>query len=101
MSCRRLVALLALTLLPCSGSAQALPPPPPQPTIASLGSCQLLSGATIPKCRIAYRAHGRPNAARTNAVPTPTWLLGRSEQWVDMPGPDKMIDTTKSYDVLV
>ena len=101
MSCRRLVALLALTLLPCSGSAQAVPPPLPQPTIASLGSCQLLSGATIPNCRIAYRAYGRLNAARTNAVLIPTWLLGRSEQWIDMLGPDKMIDTTRFYVVLV
>jgi len=101
MSCHRLVALLALVLLPCGGSAQAVLSPPP--TIASLGSCRLLSGATIPDCRIAYRAYGRLNASRTNAVLIPTWLLGRSEQWIDMlgGGPDKMIDTTRFYVVLV
>jgi len=99
MSCRRLVALLALLLRPSSGAAQA----PPQPTIASLGSCELLSGVTIPNCRIAYRAYGRLNASRTNAVLVPTWLLGRSEQWIRMlgGGPDKMIDTTRFYVVLV
>jgi len=90
------LALLALLLLPRGIVAQASPP-----TIASLGSCELSSGAAIPNCRIAYRTYGRLNASRTNAVLIPTWLLGRSEQWIDMLGKDKMIDTTKFYVILV
>jgi homoserine O-acetyltransferase len=71
------------------------------PTIASLGTCRLASGAVIPECRIAYRAFGRLNAARNNAVLIPTWLLGRSEQWLDMLGPDKLVDTTRFYTIVV
>ena len=83
------VLLLALT--------QALPPP----TVASLGTCKLASGAVIPDCRIAYRAFGRLNATRTNAVLIPTWLLGRSDQWIGMLGPTKYVDTTQFYTIVV
>src|SRR3954471_10313559 len=71
------------------------------PSIASLGTCRLTSGATIPDCRIAYRAFGRLNAARTNAVLIPTWLLGRSEQWIDLLGANTFVDTTKFYAIVV
>jgi homoserine O-acetyltransferase len=86
-----LVAVLALV--------QQSPAAPP--TIASLGTCRLTSGATIPDCRVAYRTFGKLNAARTNAVLIPTWLLGRSEQWIGLLGPDKYVDTTRFYTILV
>ena len=71
------------------------------PSIAPLGTCRLASGAVIPDCRIAYRTFGRLNAARSNAVLIPTWLLGRSEQWIDLLGADKFVDTTKFYAIVV
>src|SRR6267142_163295 len=85
-----------------SGQARpALPPPPPRATIASLGTCRLASGATIENCRIAYRTFGRLNAARTNAVLIPTWLLGRSEDWIGMVGPNGWVDTTRFFTIVV
>jgi homoserine O-acetyltransferase len=72
-----------------------------QPSIAPLGTCQLASGAVIPDCRIAYRTFGRLNAARSNAILIPTWLLGRSEQWIDLLGADKFVDTTRFYAIIV
>src|SRR5206468_4377117 len=65
------------------------------PTVVSLGTCRLAGVATIQDCRIAYRAFGRLNANRTNAVLIPTWLLGRSEDWLPLLGRDAYVDTTR------
>jgi homoserine O-acetyltransferase/O-succinyltransferase len=102
---RRCVGLItALAALqigePAHGQAPAAPPPP-RATIASLGTCRLASGATIENCRIAYRSFGRLNASRTNAVLIPTWLLGRSEDWIGMVGPNGWVDTTRFFTVVV
>jgi homoserine O-acetyltransferase len=96
-----LVAALAALQIGTSASAQAPTAPPPRATIASLGTCRLASGATIENCRIAYRSFGRLNAGRTNAVFIPTWLLGRSEDWIGMVGPTGWVDTTKFFTVVV
>jgi homoserine acetyltransferase len=90
----------ALAFLIASGIAAETQAQSP-PTIASLGTCKLASGAVIPDCRVAYRAFGRLNAARTNAVLIPTWLLGRSEQWLGMLGPTKLVDTTQFFTIVV
>lgn len=71
------------------------------PKVASLGSCRLLSGAQIPNCRVAYRTFGQLNAGRDNAVLIPTWLLGRSEDWISLLGSDGIVDTTMFYVVVV
>src|SRR6185295_10100403 len=71
------------------------------PKIAFLGSCSLSSGAVIPNCRLAYRLFGQINATRDNAVLIPTWLLGRSDEWVPLLGPDAILDTTKFHVVVV
>ena len=97
--CVRLFA--ALAALQLGSSARAQSPAPPRATIASLGTCRLASGATIENCRIAYRSFGRLNATRTNAVLIPTWLLGRSEDWIGMVGPKGWVDTTKFFTVVV
>ncbi|HEX9083780.1 MAG TPA: alpha/beta fold hydrolase, partial [Gemmatimonadaceae bacterium] len=76
-------------------------PPTPRATVASLGTCRLESGATIENCRIAYRTFGRLNAARTNGVLIPTWLLGRSEDWIGMLGANGWVDTTRFFTVVV
>jgi homoserine O-acetyltransferase len=98
--CVRLVTALAGLPIGSSAYAQA-PPAPPPAAVASLGSCRLASGATIENCRIAYRAFGRLNAARTNAVVIPTWLLGRSEDWIGMIGENGWVDTTRFFTVVV
>ena len=92
--------IIALAALQVGESAHAQTAPPPA-TVAALGSCRLASGATIENCRIAYRSFGRLNATRTNAVLIPTWLLGRSEDWIGMVGPKGWVDTTKFFTVVV
>jgi homoserine O-acetyltransferase len=100
MMLRSVRLITALAALQVGGSAHAQTPPPPA-TVAALGTCRLASGATIENCRIAYRAFGRLNATRTNAVFIPTWLLGRSEDFIGMVGPKGWVDTTKFYTVVV
>lgn len=94
------------SLLLAAGSLQIVSPlaaqaPPPPPKIAQLGTCTFASGATVRDCRIAYRTFGRLNAARTNGVLVPTWLLGRSEDWLPLLGTETLIDTTRFYAILV
>ena len=93
----RLVAAFIVLQIGASASSQAQSPP----TVVSLGTCRLEGGATIQDCRIAYRAFGRLNAARTNAVLIPTWLLGRSEDWLPLLGRDAYVDTTRFYTLVV
>ena len=81
--------------------AQGSPPPPPPPTIASLGTCALASGASIPDCRIAYREFGHVNPNRNNTVLVTTWLLGRSDDWLGLLGPDGFVDTTRFHVLIV
>jgi homoserine O-acetyltransferase/O-succinyltransferase len=50
---------------------------------------------------MAYRTFGHLNADRTNAVLIPTWLLGRSEDWIGMVGPNGWVDTTQFFTVVV
>jgi homoserine O-acetyltransferase len=89
---------LVATIVSVSGGAPAHAQP--APVVASLGTCPLESGAVIPDCRVAYRVFGRANAAHSNVVVVPTWLLGRSEDWVWLLGANKLIDTTR-FQVLV
>src|ERR1700686_2478172 len=99
--CLRLVTALAALQTGNSAYGQTPPAPSPPATVASLGSCSLASGATIQNCRIAYRTFGRLNAARTNAVLIPTWLLGRSDDWIGMVGENGWVDTTQFFTVVV
>lgn len=91
-----LVVVLAVRLLEPTPAATQVPP-----KVASLGSCRLLGGAQIPNCRVAYRTFGQLNADRDNAVLIPTWLLGRSEDWVSLLGSEGVVDTTEFYVVVV
>jgi homoserine O-acetyltransferase len=97
----RFVTALAALEIGKSAYGQAPPAPPPPATVASLGTCRLASGATIENCRVSYRTFGRLNPARTNAVVIPTWLLGRSEDWIGMVGPNGWVDTTRFFTVVV
>lgn len=68
--------------------------------IADLRQCALASGAKIENCRIGYRTFGQKNAQNTNVILIPTWLGGKSSDWVGLLGPGKLIDTTR-YNVIV
>ena len=85
-------AALATTVL-----AQAVPPP----TVASLGDCRLGTVAVLPNCRVAYRPYGKLNAAHDNVVLIPTWLLGRSEDWLPLLTAEPLVDTTQFYVIVV
>ena len=68
--------------------------------IADLRQCALASGARIENCRIGYRTFGATNAQGTNVILIPTWLSGKSSDWVGLLGPGQLIDTTR-YHVIV
>lgn len=102
-------AALFLFLFAC-GHLPA-PPPRPQPTvltaggdgaqrIAELGTCALESGQKIEGCRIGYRTYGKLDAAKSNVVLFPTWFTGTTEPLTKIV-PDKLVDTTKHFLVLV
>ena len=98
VSIRQIAAALALIVsllaMPTASAQQA-------PRVAQLGSCQLSNGAGIAGCRVAYRTYGRLNASRDNAVLIPTWLQGRSEDWLSLLGPEGYVDTTQYYVIVV
>jgi homoserine acetyltransferase len=99
--CVGLVTALAALQIGKSAYGQAAPAPPPPAKVASLGTCRLASGATIQNCRVSYRTFGRLNAARANAVLIPTWLLGRSEDWIGMVGENGWVDTTRFFTIII
>src|SRR3712207_4812374 len=90
-------SVLAATVLLAMGPAVDAQAPPKPPKVASLGECRLAAGPVIPNCRVAYREFGRANAARTNTVLIPTWLLGRSDDLRPLLGADGLVDTTRHH----
>jgi homoserine O-acetyltransferase len=92
------LAVVQLAFGSTESRGQAAPPAAAPPTTVSLGACRLASGATIPDCRVAYRAYGRLNAERSNAVLIPTFFAGRSEDHAFMLG--AYVDTVR-YNVVV
>jgi homoserine O-acetyltransferase len=68
---------------------------------ADLGTCPTARGEVIRDCRIGYRTFGRLNARRDNAVLVPTWHGGRSETMTFILGPDRWVDTTRYFAILM
>jgi homoserine O-acetyltransferase len=68
---------------------------------ADLGTCTTVRGEVIRDCRIGYRTFGRLNARRDNAVLVPTWHGGRSETMTFILGPDRWVDTTRYFAILM
>jgi len=68
--------------------------------IFEAGDFTLQSGALLPAVRVAYRTHGRLNAARDNAIVYPTHYSGThdSNKWAI--GPDMALDP-KRYFIIV
>src|SRR5580698_10643223 len=68
---------------------------------AELGDLKLRSGAVIHDFRLGYRTVGQMNAAKSNAILWPTWLGGTTQELLQFLGPDKVVDSTKYFVVLV
>lgn len=100
MTYKCLVVLFSAMLASGADSSQEVPAQSP-PTVASIDACRFADGTKVSPCRIAYRTVGRLNEGRTNAVLVPTWLLGRSEDWIALLGPKGVVDTTRFYVIVV
>ena len=83
----------ALAALVMAAAVRAQPTLSP-PKVTSLGECRLAAGTVIRECRVAYREFGPPDAGGTNSILIPTWLLGRSDDWLELLGADGIVDTT-------
>ena len=92
---RGLTTLCILALK--AGLAQGQQPP----TVVSIGPCDFAGGGRVKDCRVGYRAFGTINPARSNVVLIPTWLQGRSEDWVPSIGPQGYVDTNLFHVIVV
>jgi homoserine O-acetyltransferase/O-succinyltransferase len=68
---------------------------------AELGDFKLQSGGVIQDFRLGYRTLGRLNAQKSNAILWPSWLGGKSADLLQFLGPEKVVDTSKYFVVLV
>lgn len=96
--CRCLAALATLTLVAFGQAAQ---PAPGTQKFAELGNFKLTNGQVIRDCRLGYRTLGELNASRSNAVLIPTWFSGTTGRMLDLVGPDKLVDSSKYFVILV
>jgi homoserine O-acetyltransferase/O-succinyltransferase len=94
-------AVIAAQFLSMVVATTVLPQQVPPPSVASLGDCRLSTVAVLPNCRVAYRPYGKLNAAHDNVVLIPTWLLGRSEDWLPLLTAEPLVDTTQFYVIVV
>ncbi|WP_337188982.1 alpha/beta fold hydrolase [Phenylobacterium sp.] len=71
------------------------------PEIFELGPTAVEGGATIPNLKLAYVTHGELNAEKSNAILFPTWFGGNhpSNAWII--GPDKALDPSRYFIVVV
>ncbi len=94
------LATLALLLLSAKlVAAQGTPEGTQQ--FAELGAFKLRNGAIIQDFRLGYRALGKLNAEKSNAIFWPTWLGGRSEDLLQFVGPGNVVDTGRYFVILV
>ena len=68
---------------------------------ADLGDLRLRSGAAIHDFHLGYRTLGRLNAEKSNAILWPSWLGGKSQDLLPSVGPDKWVDSTRYFVILV
>jgi homoserine O-acetyltransferase/O-succinyltransferase len=109
MKTARSVALLIGILCGAAGSARAQAAAPAAKEqsadgaqqFAALGDLKLRSGAVIKDFHLGYRTFGQLNAAKSNAILWPSWLGGKTQDLVEFIGPDKVVDSTKYFVVLV
>lgn len=87
---------LALTAAVAAHTTSAQSPP----SVGRLGECALVNGGVIPDCRVAYRTFGTLRGDSNNAVLVPTWLSGKTADWIALLGPGQLLDTTQYFVVL-
>src|ERR1700687_275851 len=68
---------------------------------ADFGDFKLHDGAVIHEFRLGYRTLGRLNATRSNAVLWPTWIGGKSQDFLQFVGPANVVDTNSYFVILV
>ena len=68
---------------------------------ADLGDLHLRDGAVIHDFRLGYRTLGKLNAEKSNAILWPSWLGGKSQDLLPSVGPDKWVDSTRYFVILV
>ena len=91
------------TLAPAQGVAQTAKEQPAEGAqqFAALGEFKLRSGAVIHDFCLGYRTFGQLDAAKSNAIVWPSWLGGKTQDLVQFIGPNKVVDSTKYFVVLV
>ena len=95
----RRLSLLAVAVLAAASPSRGIAQEGQR--FADLGTCTTTRGETIRDCRIGFRTFGRLNARRDNAVLVPTWHGGRSETMTFILGPDRWVDTTRWFAILM
>lgn len=93
--------LAAVAMLTLAAFGQAAQPAPGTQKFAELGDFQLTNGQVIRHCRLGYRTFGQLDASRSNAVLIPTWFSGTTARLVDLVGPNKLVDSSKYFVILV
>jgi homoserine O-acetyltransferase/O-succinyltransferase len=68
---------------------------------AEIGEFKLQNGAVIHGYKIGYRTLGKLNSDKSNAILWPTWLGGTSQDLLEFVGPEKVVDSSKYFVVLV
>ena len=68
---------------------------------AELGDLRLGNGSVIRDFRLGYRTLGKLNRERSNAILWPSWLGGKSEDLLPSVGPDKWVDSTRYFVILI
>lgn len=68
--------------------------------VFELGDFELLSGELLRSARLAYKTHGRLNAARDNVIVFPTWYSGRHTDNEALIGEDQALDPSRYFIVV-
>jgi len=68
---------------------------------ANLRDFKLHNGSVIRDFTLGYRTLGTLNADRSNAILWPSWLGGTSQDLLEYIGPDKILDPSKYFVILV
>ena len=94
---------IVLVVVACGITAANAQAPPAEGTqqFAEFGDFKLRNGEVIHDFRLGYRTLGKLNADKSNAVLWPTWLGGKTDFLLQFIGPEKVVDSSKYFVVLV
>lgn len=67
----------------------------------TIGDLELINGEILENCILGYRTFGKINKDSSNVIVMPTWFGGTTEYSSKLIGPDKLIDSTKYYLILI